>query len=116
MATVAVLLSGVGVASAQTSTTTTGENRPTDQGASLHTYLSGKDYQSLTDPIMNPRIGVVLPNTVTLQFSLDTVKGPSADRSRYGMVNNHPVVVESADREVVHTWDKILVGDSPYPE
>ena len=105
MATASVLLAGVGFASAQTSTTTTTENWTTDQGTTLHSYSTSKDYKSFSDPAMSPKIGMALPNTVTLYPLPDTMKVPSADRYRYGMINNHPVVVESTNRKVVHTWE-----------
>jgi hypothetical protein len=33
------------------------------------------------------------------------MKVPSADRYRYGIINDHPVVVESTTRKVVHSWE-----------
>jgi len=100
-----MLLAGAGLAAAQTSTTTTTESWTADQGTTLHTYSTSKDYKSFTDPSMNPKIGMALPDTITLYPLPDTMKVPSADRYRYGMVNNHPVVVETTDRKIIHTWE-----------
>jgi len=105
VATASALLAGVGLASAQTSTTTTSENWTTEQGNSFHTYSTSKDYKSFTDPNLSPSVGMALPETVTLYPLPETMKVPSADRYRYGMINNHPVVVESTSRKVIHTWE-----------
>ena len=105
VAAASLFFAGVGLVSAQTSTTTTTENWTTDQGTTLHTYSKSKDYKSFTDPSMNPKVGMELPNTVTLYPLPDTMKVPSADRYRYGMINDHPVVVETTTRKIVHNWE-----------
>ena len=103
MATGAVLLIGAGVASAQTTTTTT--EWTSDQGKTFTEYSTSKKYSSFVDPKLKPAVGMELPGTVTLYPLPETMKVPSADRYRYGMINDHPVVVESTTRKVVHSWD-----------
>ena len=105
IAAASMLLAGAGLAVAQTSTTTTTESWTSDHGTSLHSYSTSKDYKSFADPKFNPGVGMALPETVTLYPLPETMKVPSADRYRYGMINNHPVVVESSSRKVVHTWE-----------
>lgn len=105
IAAASAFFAGVGLVSAQTSTTTTSEKWTTDQGTTLHTYSTSKAYKSFSDPAMQPKIGMELPNTVTLYPLPDTMKVPSADRYRYGIINDHPVVVETTHRKVIHTWE-----------
>jgi hypothetical protein len=105
MATAAALLLGAGVAAAQTSTTTTTTEWTTDQGKTFTEYSTSKKYKSFTDPKLKPAVGMELPGTVTLYPLPDTMKVPSADRYRYGIINDHPVVVESTTRKVVHSWE-----------
>jgi hypothetical protein len=104
IATASMLLAGMGVVSAQTTTTTTTE-WTTDQGKTFTEYSTTKKYSSFMDPKLKPAIGMELPSGVTLYPLPDTMKVPSADRYEYGMVNGHPVVVETTTRKVVHTWD-----------
>ena len=104
IAAASVLFAGVGLASAQTTTTTTTE-WTTDQGKTFTEYSTSKKYSSFMDPKLKPVVGMELPGTVTLYPLPDTMKVPSGDRYRYGMINDHPVVVESTTRKVVHSWD-----------
>jgi hypothetical protein len=105
LAAASVLLAGVGLASAQTSsqTTTTWTN---DQGSAFRQYSTSQHYSSFNDPSMKPSIGMELPGTVTIYPLPETMKVPDADRYSYGMVNDRPVVVERTTRKVVHTWDQ----------
>ena len=104
VATASMLLAGVGVVSAQTTTTTSTE-WTTDQGKTFTEYSTTKKYSSFMDPKLKPVVGMELPGTVTLYPLPDTMKVPSADRYKYGMINDHPVVVESTTRKVVHSWE-----------
>ena len=104
MAIVAALSMGAGAASAQTTTTTSTE-WTTDQGRTFTEYSTTKKYNSFMDPALKPTIGMELPGTVTLYPLPDTIKVPSADRYRYGIINDRPVVVETTTRKVVHSWD-----------
>src|SRR5476651_1700910 len=106
IATASVLLASVGLASAQTGTTTTTESSWTaDQGRSFSEYSTIKKYSSFSDPAFKAAPGSEVPSGVTLYPIPDTVKIQSADRYRYGMINDHPVVVESTTRKVVHSWE-----------
>jgi hypothetical protein len=46
-----------------------------------------------------------LPNTVTVYPLPGTVKVEQPDRYSYGIINEHPVIVERTSRKVIHTWD-----------
>lgn len=106
IATASALLAGVGLASAQTATTTTTSMEWTkDQGTTITEYSKSKSYSSVNDPSLKTTMGMELPGTVTLYPLPETMKVPNADTYRYGIINNHPVVVESTTRKVVHSWD-----------
>jgi hypothetical protein len=104
MAIASALLASVGVASAQTTTQTT-TSWTNDQGAVIRNYSTTQKYSSFNDPALKPDVGVALPGTVTIYPLPDTVKVETPDRYSYGIVNEHPVVVERTTRKVVHTWD-----------
>jgi hypothetical protein len=98
-----VLLAGAGLASAQTTTTTT--TWTNDQGSAITQYSTTQHYQSFTDPSLTPAIGTPLPSTVTIYPLPPTMIVPQSETYSYGLVNNHPVVVERTTRNVVHTWN-----------
>ena len=102
IATASVFLAGVGLASAQSSTTTT--TWTNDQGSAITQYSTTQHYKSFSDPSMNPSVGMALPNTVTVYPLPQTLNVPNADEYSYSIINNHPVVVERTTRQVVHTW------------
>jgi len=101
--TASVFLAGVGLASAQSSTTTT-STWTNDQGSAITQYSTTQHYKSFSDPSMNPSVGMALPNTVTVYPLPQTLNVPDADEYSYSIINNHPVVVERTTRKVVHTW------------
>ena len=94
-----------GIASAQTSTTTTSSSWTNDQGKTFTEYSKTKSYNSVTDPNMKYSVGSELPASVTLYPLPETMKVPNAETYRYSIINNHPVVVESTSRKVIHSWD-----------
>src|SRR5471030_1532062 len=96
------LLAGVGLASAQTTTTTNTTTWTTDQGTAIREYSTTKKYSSFSDPSLKPSVGTALPGTVTLYPLPDTMKVPSSDTYSYGIVNDHPIVVERTTRKVIH--------------
>jgi hypothetical protein len=98
------LLAGLGLASAQTTTTTT-TTWSTDQGGVIREYSTTKKYGSYSDPSFNATVGVELPGAVTLYPLPETVVVEQPDRYSYGIVNDHPVVVERSSRKVVHSWE-----------
>ena len=63
-----------------------------------------KHYSSINDPKLETRIGVELPQTVTLYDLPDTIKIEEPKRYSYVIVNDHPIVVERSTRRVIHTW------------
>lgn len=99
-----MLLAGIGVASAQ-SESFTEPSWAANQGAMMTTYSTTMKYTSYRDPNMTPTVGMILPNSVTVYALPDTMKSPTASRYQYGMVNDHPVVIESNSRKIVHTWN-----------
>ena len=106
IATASLFIASVGLASAQTAATTTTSTQWTkDQGTTITEYSKSKSYSSMNDPSLKSGVGVVLPGTVTLYPLPETMKVPNADTYRYSIINNHPVVVESTSRKVVHSWD-----------
>ena len=102
--TASVILSGAGLASAQTSTTTTTTQWTPDQGSAITTYSTTQKYTSFSDPTLTPTVGMVLPGTVTVYPLPPTVVVQSPDRYSYGIINDHTVVVDRSNRQVVHTW------------
>jgi hypothetical protein len=105
--TASVVLTGVGMASAQTTitTTTSSSSWTTDQGAVIREYSTNKQYTPFVDPSLQPNIGMVLPGTVTLYALPETISIPEPDRYSYSIVNNHPVIVERSSRRIIHTWE-----------
>jgi hypothetical protein len=93
----------IGVASAQTTTTTT-TTWTNDQGMAITKYSTTQKYTSYMDPAMKPTVGMELPNTVTIYPLPSTVTVETPDRYSYGMVNEHPVIVERTTRKIVHTF------------
>jgi uncharacterized protein DUF1236 len=76
-----------------------------NQGTMMTTHYTTMKYTSYRDANMHPTVGMVLPETVTVYDMPDTMKDPSYSNYRYGMINDHPVVVERTTRKIVHTWD-----------
>lgn len=101
---VALLLAGFGIASAQTTSTTT-STWTTDQGTVIRDYSTSRKYTPFIDPSLEPNVGVVLPGTVMVYPLPDSMKVPEPDRYSYSIINNRPVVVERSSRKVIHTWE-----------
>jgi hypothetical protein len=100
---ISALLASVGLAAAQTTTTTT-STWTNDQGQAFTNYSTTKQYKSFSDPSLTPSVGMALPGTVNVYPLPDTMTVQSPDSYSYGIVNDHPVVVERSTRKVVHTW------------
>jgi hypothetical protein len=98
------LLTGAGLASAQTTTTTTTQTWTTDQGQVIREYSTTKNYQSFSEPGLQPQVGMELPSTVQLYPLPETLQIQEPQRYSYTIINNAPVVVERTTRRVVHTW------------
>jgi hypothetical protein len=106
IATASLLSASMGLAAAQTAPTTSTSTQWTkDQGTTFTEYSKTKKYTSVNDATMKPSIGAVMPGTVTLYPLPETIKVPNSDSYRYSIINNHPVVVESTSRKVVHSWE-----------
>jgi hypothetical protein len=101
--TASVLPSGVGLTAAQTTTTTTTQWTP-DQGTAITTYSTTQKYTSFNDRDLTPTVGMVLPGTVGVYPLPSTLVVQSPDRYSYGIINDHTVVVDRSNRQVVHTW------------
>ena len=104
VAAASMFLAGVGLAAAQSTTTTT-ETWSADQGKAFSSYSTRKHYDSYADPQFRATIGEQAPSGMTLHEMPDSMKLHSADRYRYGMINDHPVVVEQSSRKIVHSWE-----------
>jgi len=101
--TASVILVGTGLASAQTTTTTT--TWTNDQGKEITTYSTTQKYTSYSDPALKPTIGMALPGAVTIYPLPGSMKVETPDRYSYGIVNDHPVIVERTTRKVIHSWE-----------
>ncbi len=101
--TASVLLAGSGLASAQTTSSTTTTWTPA-QGTAITQYSTTQKYQSFSDPTLKPAVGMVLPGTVTMYPLPSTVTVQQPDQYSYTIINNQPVVVNRTTRTVVHTW------------
>jgi Protein of unknown function (DUF1236) len=104
IAAASMLLTGTGFALAQQDAHPADSFTPA-QGALMTEYSTTRHYTSFKDPSFKPAVGMELPASVQLYALPDTMKSPTADHYRYGMVNDHPVVVETTTRKIVHTWD-----------
>jgi hypothetical protein len=105
VAAASMFLAGVGIAAAQSTTSTTSESWTTGQGKSFSDYSTSKKYNSYSDPKFKATMGEEAPSGMTLHEIPDSMKLHSADRYRYGMINDHPVVVEQSSHKIVHSWD-----------
>jgi Protein of unknown function (DUF1236) len=101
--TAAALVAGAGLASAQTTTTTT--QWTPDQRTTITQYSTTQHYKSYSDPQFKPSVGIELPSSATIYPLPDTMKIERPERYSYGIVNDQPVVVERSSRKVIHTWE-----------
>jgi hypothetical protein len=101
LAVAAVLMSGVGLAQAQTTSATTVWTDA--HSAAMQEHFKTGNYVGYTDKAMVLKEGMALPADVTI-YPLPSTMKMDAGHYSYGMVNNNPVVVDSATRKVVHTW------------
>ncbi len=101
MIAAALLSSGAVFAAAVTTTTTTWTD---EQSNIIREHSTIKHYSSVTDPKLETRIGVELPQTVTLYDLPETIKIQEPARYSYVIINDHPVVVERSTRRVIHSW------------
>jgi hypothetical protein len=99
----AALLSGVSLASAEVTTTST-TSWTNDQGDMIREYSTTKHYTPVEDPAINVQVGQSLPSNVKVYSLPETVRVDNPDRYSYVIVNDHPVVVERSTRRVVHLW------------
>jgi Protein of unknown function (DUF1236) len=104
VAAASMLFAGVGMASAQNEASTTPSGTPA-QGQTLITTYTERHYVPYNDPALNPEAGMVLPETVRVYPMPDTMNGAAYSNYSYAMVNNHPVVVVTTTRKVVHAWN-----------
>ena len=104
-AVMAALMAGSLAAFAQTATTTTTTSWSEDQGPEITQYATTQHYASVTDPTLQPTVGMVVPGTVTFYPLPPTIQVPDASLYSYSIINNHPVVVERSTRKIVHTWN-----------
>ena len=104
VAAATMFLTGVGLASAQSESPSEPSWNAND-GALMTQHYTTMKYTTYQDSSMHPVVGMVLPDAVTVYDMPDSMNGPQYKRYRYGMINGHPVVVETTTRKVVHTWD-----------
>ena len=96
-----VLAAPASAAEVTTRTTTTFTN---EQGDMVRQYSVTKHYQPVTDTNIEAKVGVELPQSVTVYPLPETVKVTEPDRYSYVILNDHPVVVERKTRRIIHTW------------
>jgi hypothetical protein len=96
-----LLAAGSGALAQTTTTTTTWSNA---YGPAITQYSTTQNYAPVTDPSIQPDVGYVVPQTVTVYPLPPTVAVPNPDQYSYTIINNHPVVVERTTRRIVHTW------------
>ena len=97
------LLAGVGIADAQTTTTTTWTDA---HGNVLREYSTTQKFKSWNDPSVKVTVGGVLPQTAELHPLPPTLMVPNRDTYSYVIVNDTPVIVERDSRRIIHTWGK----------
>jgi hypothetical protein len=103
IAAASLLVASVGIAHAQSMTTT--ETWSNDEGPGLREYSTTRHYKSYEEPSWHAQVGSELPGEATMYPLPDTMHVPSAERYSYSIINNQPVVVERTTRRVVHTWE-----------
>jgi uncharacterized protein DUF1236 len=104
IATASMLFAGVGAVWAQNEAPAT-PSWTSAQGQTLVTTYTERHYVPYNDPSMTPEAGMVLPETVHVYPMPDTMNGAAYSNYSYAMVNNHPVVVVTTTRKVVHAWN-----------
>jgi len=104
IAAASMLMAGMGLAHAQSTTTST-TTWSNDEGSGLREYSTTRHYKSYEQPTWHAQVGEALPPDAKVYPLPDTVHVPSAERYSYGIINNNPVVVERTTRKVVHTWE-----------
>lgn len=98
------IFAGAAAASAQSTTTTTTTTWSPDEGQQLQQSWTESHYSAVTDPAMQPAVGMVLPPSVTYYPLPAAMNVPDRDNYSYVVINNRPVVVERTTRRVVHVW------------
>jgi len=99
---VAICVSASAFAQTTTTTTTTWTD---DQGAAITSYSTTEKYPSITDPTLQPTVGMVLPESMAVYNLPDTIKVEDPNRYSYSIINNHPVLIDRMTRKVVHIWN-----------
>src|SRR5271156_3100272 len=89
--TASVLVSGIGLAGAQTTTQTTTTWTP-EQGTAITQYSTTQGYQSYSQPGVT--VGTVLPQAGTGYPLPPSVTVQSPETYSYSIINNQPVVVD----------------------
>src|SRR5262249_9278261 len=92
--TAALIVSGIGLASAQVEQRTTTTTWTDAYGNIIRQDSTTHSYNSITDPALNPQVGVAVPPAVTLHPLPPTIVVPEPDRYSYSIINNHPVIVD----------------------
>jgi hypothetical protein len=105
IAATSVFVAGVGLASAQTTSSSSTTTWTNDQGTVIREYSTTNHYNSFSDPNLNPNVGTELPSSVPLYPLPQTLNVPQASTYSYSIINDRPVVVERTTRRVVHTWE-----------
>ncbi len=100
IATACALFAG-GALAQSTTTTTTWSN---DLGPQITQYSTTQKYVSYNNPAIQPDVGYVLPQAVTVYPLPPSIQVAQPDQYSYTIINNRPVVVERTTRRVVHTW------------
>lgn len=107
VSTVAVLLAGAGIASAQRHHDPGSVTFTPEHGDMLHQHAINQHYNSFRDPNFRAQVGATLPGPVQLHPLPDTLAPhvPSAHQYRYGIVNDRPVIVDPSTRRVIHAFE-----------
>jgi hypothetical protein len=97
---IAVLI-GTGLASAQTFTFSA------EHGQMLRQHATSQHYNSFNDPNFHAQVGGALPHTVDIHPLPDALVPhvPQAHQYGYGVVNDHPVIVDHSNRQIIHHFD-----------
>lgn len=102
--TATALFTGTGLASAQHQ----GEVRfSREHGHVIREYATGQGHRSLQSPDIHVRVGEPLHGSVDVHPLPESLRQhvPSGHQYGYGIVNDHPVIVEHSTRRVIHSFD-----------
>ena len=78
-----------------------------EHGHMLRQHATSQHYNSFHDPNFHAQAGGALPHTVEIHPLPEALVPhvPQAHQYGYGVVNDHPVIVDHSSRQIIHRFD-----------